>query len=90
MLSRYSGLFHGAISQSGSVFMPWVLPPADPLAKAKEQAQVAGCPTRTSVALVRCLRGMEAKDLVKNEVRNALRMLERGFLITADVEMHLP
>jgi hypothetical protein len=51
------------------VFMPWVFPPADPLAKAKEQAHAVGCPTRTSVALIRCLRGMEAKDLVRNEVR---------------------
>jgi carboxylesterase type B len=68
----FSGLFHGAISQSGSVFMPWVLPPADPLAKAKEQAQVVGCPNGNSTALVRCLRGMEAKGLVKNEVSNTL------------------
>jgi hypothetical protein len=52
--------------------MPWVLPPADPLAKAKEQAEIVGCPAGNSAALVRCLRGMEAKDLVKNEVHNRL------------------
>lgn len=62
------GLFHRAISQSGSAFMPWVLPPADPLAKAKEQAEVVGCPATNSAALVRCLRGMEAKDIVKKEL----------------------
>jgi hypothetical protein len=48
--------------------MPWVLPPADPLAKAKEQAQVVGCPTVSSAALVGCLRGIQPTDLVKNEV----------------------
>ncbi|KAJ9576697.1 hypothetical protein L9F63_025409, partial [Diploptera punctata] len=62
------GLFHAAISQSGSVFMPWVLPPEQPLLKAKLQARAFHCSTNDPISIIKCLRRVDARDLVRNEV----------------------
>ncbi|KAJ9591664.1 hypothetical protein L9F63_001809, partial [Diploptera punctata] len=61
-------LFYAAISQSGSVFMPWVLPPEQPLLKAKLQARAFHCSTNDPISIIKCLRRVDARDLVRNEV----------------------
>ncbi|PSN39538.1 Venom carboxylesterase-6 [Blattella germanica] len=88
------GLFHGAISQSGSAFMPWVLPPDEPLIKAKTQAKNVRCLSEDIAAVVQCLRKVDAKDLVRNEVDRWQPVLEtesplnpKPFLTSAPLEL---
>ncbi|KAJ4441010.1 hypothetical protein ANN_10859 [Periplaneta americana] len=66
-LSR--GMFHRAISQSGTAFSPFMLPLFDPFAKAQEQAWTVGCPKGSSVEMVRCLRKLDVAYLVENQLR---------------------
>lgn len=62
------GLFHAAISQSGSALNGWANPqPGNTVQKmvAKSTAEFTGCDTNvTSHAMVQCLRGVDAVRLV--------------------------
>ncbi|PSN42538.1 hypothetical protein C0J52_03840 [Blattella germanica] len=65
MLSPTSkGLFHRAISQSGTALCSWSLAPhGSTTSKAKKLATLLGCPTQSSSALIDCLRKKEATEI---------------------------
>lgn len=60
------GLFHRAISQSGSAIAPWVIT-APMLARNRTNVLgiLTGCPLTSSELLVRCLRDLPAEELLK-------------------------
>lgn len=62
-LSR--GLFQRGISQSGNAFCPWTLTrPGLARTNAEILAEQLGCPRKDSRALVECLRGKNAVDII--------------------------
>nr|CAD7454741.1 unnamed protein product [Timema tahoe] len=64
ILSKMSaGLFHRAISQSGTALNVFAWP-IDGLDLARRQARLMGCPERNTTELVACLRAADAGDLL--------------------------
>ncbi|KAI4466376.1 carboxylesterase [Holotrichia oblita] len=65
---RSKGLFHAAISQSGSALALWAQPQRETaLVVAKVQADVVGCNSTVSTdVMVECLRKVPAKQLVES------------------------
>ncbi|GFG36327.1 hypothetical protein Cfor_05946 [Coptotermes formosanus] len=65
ILSRLSkGLFHRAISMSGTAFSPFVRC-QDPLRMAQNQARIVNCPDSNTSTLVDCLRHTDAVTLIR-------------------------
>ncbi|XP_047111972.1 juvenile hormone esterase [Schistocerca piceifrons] len=66
MMSPLSqGLFHHAISQSGTALMPWALPTDNAVSKAHRLASLLGCPSSNSSRdLVECLREIDDYEIV--------------------------
>ncbi|XP_061434640.1 bile salt-activated lipase-like [Lethenteron reissneri] len=58
-----NGIFHRAISQSGSALASWAIQ-RDPLSWAIKVAEVVGCPTDDSARLMGCLRISNPVDVV--------------------------
>ncbi|XP_069689981.1 juvenile hormone esterase-like [Periplaneta americana] len=65
-LSR--GLFHAAISESGTNFDARLIPVAEPLALAKEQAELLDCPVDNSSAVINCLRDVDINLLISKQL----------------------
>lgn len=61
------GLFHGAISESGSALMPLFFRTDDIVSQAQRLAQAVGCPTKNSEELVSCLRTVDVDTIMKNQ-----------------------
>lgn len=61
------GLFHGAISESGSALMPLFFRTDSILSQAQRLAQAVGCPTENSEELVSCLRTVDVDTIMKNQ-----------------------
>lgn len=59
------GLFHRAISFSGTALSPWTVVP-EPGAQTTEFAEGVGCPTWNSHVMVKCLKSLPAKTLAKS------------------------
>ncbi|CAG7822764.1 unnamed protein product [Allacma fusca] len=65
ILSHQSrGLFHKAISQSGSALKAWAMT-KDPGSQARKLGSMFHCPTRTSEELVSCLKHVDPQRLVQ-------------------------
>ncbi|PNF39410.1 Esterase FE4 [Cryptotermes secundus] len=81
MLSPASkGLFHRAISQSGTAVCAWALtPPGRPKLLAEQVADMFNCPTQSSSELISCLRKQDSYKLYGAEL---LIPAERIFPIT--------
>jgi carboxylesterase type B len=62
-LPIYIGLFHRAISQSGNVLNAWLYS-RYPKQQAKALAEKVSCPTESSQEMVKCLKNVNAKDIV--------------------------
>jgi hypothetical protein len=63
-----SGLFHRAVSQSGTAFCSWALAPNGSSSHQTEKLAVQlGCPTQPSSALVSCLRTKDAVDITATD-----------------------
>ncbi|XP_077979545.1 neuroligin-2-like [Glandiceps talaboti] len=62
---KAKGLFHRAIAQSGSAFVPFgfKLPPYDIVKNTKRLAEMMDCPTEPSDQLVECLRTRNAYEI---------------------------
>jgi carboxylesterase type B len=58
-----TGLFHAAISQSGSALNPWAFSPY-PANMARKFGEAVGCPTKSSRGLLNCLLGKSTKELI--------------------------
>ncbi|CAL8096627.1 unnamed protein product [Orchesella dallaii] len=56
------GLFHTALSASGSALNPWAFQP-NPVPNSKKLGQFHNCPTGTSKELVECLRTKDAHEI---------------------------
>ena len=56
------GLFHRAIGQSGSILAPWALD-RKPVESARRIAEIAGCTLDPYLALLECLRTIDAKNI---------------------------
>ncbi|XP_069697219.1 juvenile hormone esterase-like [Periplaneta americana] len=75
--SLSKGLFQRAISQSGSAFSLNIQPLMDYTSQARQQAQIVGCSTNNSAQLVRCLRGVDVRALVSEELNLWQPVLEK-------------
>ncbi|XP_073975785.1 esterase FE4-like [Rhodnius prolixus] len=66
MISPLSqGLYHGAISQSGTAFCPWAYSaPGLARKKAIKTADILGCPTDSTVDMVECLKIKHPYDII--------------------------
>lgn len=81
----YLGLFHGAITESGSVLAEWAI---DRDGRGKEAslqvAQIAGCPLDPYEDLLTCVQNIDAQLLVDAygvySVRGSLRFLLTSIL----------
>nr|XP_024219764.1 esterase FE4 [Halyomorpha halys] len=59
------GLFHRAISESGTTYNPWALvPPELAISHAKRLAEMMSCPTNSTKEAVECLRNQNGEKLV--------------------------
>ncbi|CAG0889381.1 unnamed protein product [Cyprideis torosa] len=89
--SQAKGLFHAAIPQSGSVFMPWAMEESS-LEHAKELAGAVGCPTSSTDSLVECLRGKPADELIHQMPKLYLKrgLVPLGFGPRVDKEAENP
>jgi hypothetical protein len=68
VLSSHSkGLFHGAISESGSALMPLFFREHGMLSQAQRLAEAVGCPTENSKELVSCLRKVDVETIMRNQ-----------------------
>jgi len=56
------GLFHTALSASGSALNPWAFQP-NPIPHSKKFGKLLNCPTESSSELVKCLRTKDAHDI---------------------------
>lgn len=66
MYNYLTGLFHRAISQSGTIHCPWALhQPGQAKKKAIHLGSMLNCPTTSSIELVNCLRKINAVDIIK-------------------------
>nr|CAD7589626.1 unnamed protein product [Timema genevievae] len=61
-----TGLFHAAISQSGSAFDPWAYIDPTPI-RAQRLGSMLGCTIDNNQALVECLRSATVQDLMDNQ-----------------------
>lgn len=57
------GLFHRAVSFSGSALSPWAFM-TKPKAQAMRLGTILGCPTNSTLALVNCLKSLDANTIV--------------------------
>lgn len=63
-----SGLFHGAVSQSGTAQCSWTLAPKDQAVRnAKKLAAALNCPTEPSKDLVNCLSKVDAYNIIEQD-----------------------
>lgn len=63
-----TGLFHRAISQSGSGHCPWTLArPGTAKKKATKVAELLSCPSKSSKNLIECLRNKNAIDIIATD-----------------------
>ncbi|CAH2034412.1 unnamed protein product, partial [Iphiclides podalirius] len=69
MLSKTSaGLFHKAISESGTALVPWAeAPPGEGLRNAFRLAKFLGCPQAPSELMLDCLRTRDSYDIINTE-----------------------
>ncbi|XP_053624846.1 juvenile hormone esterase [Plodia interpunctella] len=71
MLSDSSqGLFHKAISESGTALVPWAeAAPGEALKNAFRLAKFLGCPQAPSPKMINCLRTKDSYDIIDTEFR---------------------
>ncbi|XP_069696467.1 esterase E4-like [Periplaneta americana] len=71
MLSPQSrGLFHRAISQSGTALCPWAMSSKEQSQRNAERlGQILKCPTNHTVDLINCLRRKAASEIVTTDVK---------------------
>lgn len=69
MISPLSkGLFHRAISQSGTIHSSWTLyRPGSAKKHAKRLGEMMNCPTNNSVEFVDCMRNIDAKNIIETD-----------------------
>ncbi|CAB3225276.1 unnamed protein product [Arctia plantaginis] len=69
MISETStGLFHKAISESGTALVPWAeAPPGEPLRNAFKLAKFLDCPQAPSDKMIACLRTKDSYDIIGTE-----------------------
>lgn len=62
------GLFHKAISESGSALVPWAeAPPGEALRNAFQLAKFLECPQAPSADMIKCLRTKDSYDIINTE-----------------------
>lgn len=63
-INTLAGLFHRAISQSGNVLNAWLYS-RYPKEQSQNLANRLGCPVEPSDEMVKCLKMVDAKDIVE-------------------------
>ncbi|XP_068619891.1 juvenile hormone esterase-like [Battus philenor] len=71
MLSKTSvGLFHKAISESGTALVPWAeAPPGEALRNAFRLAKFLDCPQAPSEVMLDCLRARDSYEIINTEFK---------------------
>ncbi|XP_071451905.1 juvenile hormone esterase-like [Hetaerina americana] len=85
---RSAGLFHRAISSSGSALCGWAMT-RDPMTQARRQAKLLNCPhdnRATSKQIVDCLRGKDAEEIAKSYYSLTEWMLHPSVVFGAVIE----
>lgn len=64
------GLFHKAISESGTALVPWAeAPPGEALRNTFRLAKLLDCPQAPSDKMLTCLRARNSYDIINTEYR---------------------
>ncbi|XP_049885046.1 juvenile hormone esterase-like [Pectinophora gossypiella] len=92
MLSETSaGLFHKAISESGTAMVPWAeAPPGEALRNAFRLAKLLNCPQAPSERMLTCLRTKDSYDIINTEFRFYVWDYEPMTPFKAVIEPDLP
>ncbi|KAG6446518.1 venom carboxylesterase-6 [Manduca sexta] len=92
MLSKTSaGLFHKAISESGTALVPWAeAPPGEALRNAFRLAKFLDCPQAPSEKMLECLRTKDSYEIIDTEFRFYEWDYEPMTPFKAGVEPNLP
>lgn len=69
------GLFHRAISQSGCVLNTWLYS-RYPKEQAKSLAQRVNCPIDSSASMVKCLKEVDAREIVRTHIEMTVHFPE--------------
>lgn len=67
------GLFHRAISMSGTSISPWAFI-EEPEVQAKEYAADLNCPTENTTIMVQCLKSLDAQAIARIHFRYIVRL----------------
>lgn len=71
----FSGLFHKAISESGTALVPWAeAPPGEPKLNAFRLAKFLNCPQAPSERMIKCLRSLDSYDIIDTEFKFYVRV----------------
>ncbi|KAL0852090.1 hypothetical protein ABMA28_000334 [Loxostege sticticalis] len=92
MLSKTSvGLFHKAISESGTALVPWAeAPPGEALRNAFQLAKFLDCPQAPSEVMIECLRKKDSYEIIDTEFKFYVWDYEPMTPFKAVVEPDLP
>lgn len=70
----FSGLFHKAISESGTALVPWAeAAPGEPKLNAFRLAKFLNCPQAPSERMIKCLRSLDSYDIIDTEFKFYVR-----------------
>lgn len=71
-----SGLFHKAISESGTALVPWAeAPPGEAKRNAFRLAKFLDCPQTPSELMIKCLRTIHSYDIIETEFKFYVRYI---------------
>ncbi|XP_032527380.2 juvenile hormone esterase-like [Danaus plexippus] len=92
MLSETSaGLFHKAISESGTALVPWAeAPPGEAKRNAFRLAKFLDCPQTPSELMIKCLRTIHSYDIIETEFKFYAWDYEPMTTFKAVIEPDLP
>uniref|UniRef100_A0AB38ZEG3 Carboxylic ester hydrolase n=1 Tax=Oncocephalus sp. TaxID=2944721 RepID=A0AB38ZEG3_9HEMI len=90
MLSPMSrGLFHRAISQSGTAVSPWgYVPLGVARSRAVKMANLFNCPAETSQQIAQCLRKQNAYDIVKSIRYFPISQIDPSIVFTPTIDVN--
>ncbi|KAI7815490.1 carboxylesterase [Rhyzopertha dominica] len=77
MLSPMSkGLFHRGISHSGTALCPWAFGKQETgVSNSRKLAEFFKCPTKNSKEMVQCLRKVDAKEIIEQDIQFMVRYI---------------
>lgn len=79
-----TGLFRGAIAESGSILTDWAID-RDQITSGRKISEYAGCPLEPYHELVDCLRNVDVKTLMDAQGRYSVNILQNDKIVTLNI-----